>query len=338
MPVGNPAGRVPFRNCHTALLPEFGFTVQKHDIYCQETQFLLLNDQDNMQVALHVGAHCTDDDRILKCLAKNRDTFGQLGISIPKPNRYRRQLRDLMHEVRSKPIGPDTRENLLNVITGQDRPDRLVLTNSQFFGTAKMAVSRNKLYYAAERRLSHFAQVFFQDEVEVFLSLRNPATFLPALFSESGEPDFGGFLENQAPQSFSWTELILRIREELPKLNLTIWCNEDTPLIWDQLIREIAGVDPAQPLIGNHDFLREIMSAEGMGRFETYLDSHPGLNDVQKRRVIAAFLDKFVLEEELEEELDLPGWSDVLVDVISEQYEEDVYQISRIPGVNFISP
>lgn len=291
-----------------------------------------------MQVALHVGAHCTDDDRLLKCLAKNRDEFSQHGISIPKPSRYRRQLRDLMHEVRSSPIGPNIREDMLNKITGPERPDRLVLTNNQFFGTPKMAVARGKLYYAAERRLSHFAQIFFQDDVEIFLALRNPASFLPALFHESGEPDFGNFLDGESPQSFNWTELILRIREEVPKLKLTIWCNEDTPLIWDQLLREIAGVELTQPLKGNHDFLREIMSPEGMGRFETYLDAQPGLNDVQKRRVIAAFLDKFVLEEELEEELDLPGWSDVLIDVMSEQYEEDVYQIGRIPGVNFISP
>lgn len=291
-----------------------------------------------MQIALHVGAHFTDNDKILKCLAQNRDAFGPLGIAVPKPNRYRRQLRDLLHDVRSKPIGPDTRDQLLTQILSEDRPDRMILSNQHFFGVSKMAAARGKFYYAAERRLSHLAQVFYQDEIEVFMAVCNPATFLPALFQESPDQNYETFMDGHAPQSFSWTELVLRIREELPRLKLTVWCNEDTPLIWDQLIREMAGVEPTQPIEGNHDLLREIMSPEGMARFETYLDSHRGLNDVQKRRVIAAFLDKFVLEEELEEELDLPGWNEDLVDVVSEHYEEDVFEISRVPGVNFISP
>lgn len=291
-----------------------------------------------MQVALHVGAHCTDDDKILRCLAQNRDGFGQKGILVPKPNRYRRQLRDVLHNVRSRAVDPSTREDVLSQILGDDRPDRMVLSNAQFFGTSKLAVARGKFYYSAERRLSHFSQIFYQDEIEVFLAMRNPATFIPALFQDAPDTDFNAFLEGHPPQALSWIELVARIREELPGLRLTVWCNEDTPLIWDQLMREIAGVEQSEPIKGNHDLLREIMSPEGMLRFEAYLDNQTVLNDVQKRRVIAAFLDKFVLEEELEEELDLPGWSAILVDVLSEQYEEDVYQISRIPGVNFISP
>ena len=40
----------------------------------------------------------------------------------------------------------------------------------------------------------------------------------------------------------------------------------------------------------------------------------------------------------IEEELDLPGWTEALVDELSEIYDEDVFEISRIPGVNFIAP
>ena len=44
------------------------------------------------------------------------------------------------------------------------------------------------------------------------------------------------------------------------------------------------------------------MSKEGMQRFAAYLKSHPDMTEIQKRRVISAFLDKFALEEEIEEE------------------------------------
>ena len=64
------------------------------------------------------------------------------------------------------------------------------------------------------------------------------------------------------------------------------------------------------------------------------LDSeHPVMSEMQKRRVMAAFLDKFALDEALEEEIDIPGWTADLVDEITELYEEDVFEMQRIPGV-----
>jgi hypothetical protein len=54
--------------------------------------------------------------------------------------------------------------------------------------------------------------------------------------------------------------------------------------------------------------------------------------------VIAAFLDKFALDDEIEEELDMPGWTEALVDDLSDQYDEDVLAIQRMPGVTMIAP
>jgi hypothetical protein len=80
------------------------------------------------------------------------------------------------------------------------------------------------------------------------------------------------------------------------------------------------------------------MSAEGMSRFQSYLESHPDMTEVQTRRVITAFLDKFAIDDMVEEEVDLPGWTEPLVDQLTEQYEEDIFEISRIPGVTYLSP
>ncbi len=80
------------------------------------------------------------------------------------------------------------------------------------------------------------------------------------------------------------------------------------------------------------------MSSQGLSRFKDYLNEHPGMSEIQKRRVIAAFLEKFGLEDELEEELDLQGWTEELVQSLTEAYDEDVFLIERIPGVTLITP
>ena len=117
-----------------------------------------------------------------------------------------------------------------------------------------------------------------------------------------------------------------------------VWANEDTPLIWGQLIRELSGIDPTTPISGGFDLLTEIMSKPGMRRLRAYLKANPPQTELQKRRIMAAFLDKYAMEDAIEEELDLPGWTDDTVAYMTEQYEDDLFTIERMPGVNMITP
>ena len=80
------------------------------------------------------------------------------------------------------------------------------------------------------------------------------------------------------------------------------------------------------------------MSAEGMHAFVTYLKANPPQTEQQKRRVIAAFLEKYALEEEVEDEIDIPGWTQETLSQLTANYDEDVCRIERMAGVNFIGP
>jgi hypothetical protein len=62
------------------------------------------------------------------------------------------------------------------------------------------------------------------------------------------------------------------------------------------------------------------------------------MTEMQKRRVIAAFLDKFALDDEIEEELNAPGWTEADIDTMTDLYEEDMHHVARMPGVTFIAP
>ena len=150
--------------------------------------------------------------------------------------------------------------------------------------------------------------------------------------------NFSEFMHGLAPHNVRWSDLIARILNILPNASLTVWCNEDTPLIWAQLIRELGGVDPLTKITGGFDLLASIMSAEGMKRFVTYLKANPPQTEVQKRRIIAAFLEKYALDEEIEEDIDIPGWTDATLNHLTALYEEDVYRIERMEGVTFIAP
>lgn len=292
-----------------------------------------------MQIVLHAGAHNTDEDRLARCLLKNRDSFFKRGISVPRPTSYRRLIRDVVQAMDHGPLAANARETLLDeLLDGADHPDRMLLSNENFFSVPKVAINKGVIYPGAEIKLARFCEVFAQDQVELFLAIRNPATFFPAMFAQSPTDDFLDFMNGADARHVLWSELIQRLRDHVPQAAITVWCNEDTPMLWAQLVRDMAGLEHNEKIIGGFDLLTEIMSKEGMKRFRGYLKEHPNMNEMQKRRVIAAFLDKFALEDELEEEVDLPGWTDDMVDALSELYDEDVFQISRIPGVTMIEP
>src|SRR5690606_13074123 len=109
-------------------------------------------------------------------------------------------------------------------------------------------------------------------------------------------------------------------------------------LIWAYLIREMAGLEPDTRIIGGFDLLSEIMSKSGMQRFRAYLKAHPAMTELHKRRVIAAFLDRYALEGASEQEVDLPGWTQDTIRVLTENYEDDLIRIRAIQGVNLITP
>ena len=291
-----------------------------------------------MQVVIHAGAHMTDEDRLIKCLAANREQLAERGTHVPSTTRYRKLLRDMLHASAKTGLAPDARDVAHDAIIEDDTADRVILSNHGFFGTPRMAASGGVFYSAADARMAAFHQIFAGDQIELCLAVRNPATFLPAMFKDAPQTSIDDYLNGVAPSSMKWSELIARLRRAFPEMPITVWCNEDTPLIWGQIVREIAGLDPNREFKGEFSLLFEIMSKPGLARFRSYMNAHPGMTEAQKRRVIVAFLDKFAEETAIEEELDVSGWTEEIIDRLTDLYDEDIYEIERIPGINLISP
>ena len=116
------------------------------------------------------------------------------------------------------------------------------------------------------------------------------------------------------PCDICWSDTKHAIRNAVPDLTITVWCNEDTPLLWPQIIHELAGLELGGEILDEFDLLNKNSSKENMQRFAAYLKSHPEMTEIQKRRDLFALLNKSALEEKIEEELTLAGWTKNLMD------------------------
>ncbi|QFT59587.1 hypothetical protein FIU94_12205 [Sulfitobacter sp. THAF37] len=291
-----------------------------------------------MQLILHTGAHYTEQDRLIKSLMRNSAQLRERGVLIPPPGGYRKLMRDTLNAMHRAPAGPEAREVLLDVMLQDDTADRVILSDPNFFRTAGTAMRQGMLYPDAAARMGNMAELFPDDDLEIFLAIRNPAALLPVLHGVALDKSDTAFWGGRGPLDVKWSDTLNAIRQAAPRIPITVWCNEDMPLIWSEIIREMAGLEHHEKIAGGFDLLAAIMSKEGMQRFRAYIDSHPDMSEMQKRRVIAAFLDKFALEDEIEEELDMEGWTDALVEQMTDLYDEDVLTIQRIPGVTVVTP
>ncbi|MDP4033507.1 MAG: hypothetical protein Q8P60_11760 [Pseudorhodobacter sp.] len=290
-----------------------------------------------MRIVYHLGAHCTDEERLLKCLLKNRGLLAAEGIIVPGPARYRNIIRDTALSLNGTAASRDTQALVLDQIMVEEQAERLVLSWDSFLAFPKWAL-RGTLYPSCGERLRAITQIFPEIDAEFHLAIRNPATFLPALLQKQRGKSYDEFIEGSSPISLRWSDPISDILTCNPGVPLHVWCDEDTPLIWPEVLQAVSGHAPGTSLEDSDDLLGAIMSADGFRRMNGYLESHAPQNVAQRRRIVSAFLDKFARPEEIEMELQMPGWNEDLVAALTLQYEQDTAYIAQMPGVTFLAP
>ncbi|MBT8154221.1 hypothetical protein KMP13_09990 [Epibacterium ulvae] len=290
-----------------------------------------------MQVNIHCGAHATEEDRLMKSLLRNKEIFVKTRTAVPGPGKYRELIKGCMAAMEDGRPADTQGQALWDAILDGEDTDRVILSNPHFWGSQRMALSDNQLYPHAEQRVSYLKQLFAQDDLHLHLSLRSPVGFVPALLENANHQRKRELRRDNDPIHIHWSELLLRLRRNFPEIPITVWCYEDLPMIWAQVIRHMGGIEPGARINGGMDLLSAIMSKEGMQRLRAYMHQHQELNEEQKQRVTLAFLDKYALDDEVEEELDMPDWTDSIIEEASDAYDRDLELIDQLDGVTLIS-
>lgn len=290
-----------------------------------------------MRIVYHLGVHCTDEDRLIRCLLKNRATLAEEGIAVPSPTRYRTLLRDVAKQLRGARATEDAAAMVLDQIIDDPSAERVILSWTSFLSFPAFAIGSG-LYGQGGERLHGFTQIFPEAEAEFHLAIRNPATFLPDLRTRVIAKGQGDVLAGVDPLGLRWSDTIRAIKEANPGVPLTVWCDEDAPLIWPEVLQAISGHAAETRLEDDDELLADLMTEAGLQRYQTYCREHPPQSVSQRRRIVTAFLEKFGRPEKLAVEADVPGWTGALAERLTQSYLRDVDRIARIPGVRLVEP
>jgi hypothetical protein len=290
-----------------------------------------------MRIVYHLGAHCTDEDRLVRCLLKNRAALAEEGIVVPSPTRYRSLLRDTAMQLNGAAASADTQALILEQILDEPEAERMVLSWDSFLGFPGWAV-RETLYPHAGERSRAFSQIFPDARAEFHLAIRNPVTFLPTLRDKVLAKGQGDIMTGVDPLTLNWSTAVSQILYHNPEVPLTVWCDEDTPLIWPEVLRGVSGHREDTVLADTDELLSLIMTQDGLARMKGYLAAHPPAGVGQRRRAVTAFLEKFAQPDQIDMEFEMPGWTPDLVSRLTDRYRTDIERIRSMPGVQFLAP
>jgi hypothetical protein len=291
-----------------------------------------------MQIVFQLGVHCTDDGRLVRSLLRSRGPLIHHGVTVPPPRRYRSMLRETLNILAGAPATSEAQELLIDTLTDEDGIRRIVLFHESLICIPQRAISDEGLYPMAPRRIAAFRNLFPDHEVEFHLALCNPAILVPTLALRAGPDGYEAVTDGARVQRLSWFATISRILEANPEARLTLWCNEDTPLIWPEVLRTLAGVGSDVALEGDFDLLAALLTDEGLAALQAEVQELAPDDAGARRAAITRALEAHGRSEEIEIPIALPGWTEALIAEITERYEQDCEAAAGLPGVRFLQP
>ncbi len=284
-----------------------------------------------MDIALHLGAHLTDDSQMRSCLRANGDALADQGVLVPPPRRF-------LERLTAPEPASDTLERLRHAVEADDTTQRLVLSAPALLARKPEICDGLSLYPAAAGRLAALRAVLGEHETELFFCIRNPATYIPSLLHALKDSHRDRLLETLRSEELRWSPLIAAMRQQWPEAAVTVWCDEDTPFLWHQILEEVASCAPEDGFRDSYVWYDSIMVAGGAAKLEAYLAANPPVDAAHRQKVIAAFLDKFCDAEKLDIDVTITGWDETRIDVLSQLYEDDIEVIAAMDGVRLIRP
>ncbi|MGJ8610896.1 MAG: hypothetical protein ACSHWY_07365 [Octadecabacter sp.] len=198
-------------------------------------------------IALHIGAHKTASSHLQKVLYNNREYLSDEGIRCYGPG-YLRQTGQSLAELfgmswsEGDPPKRAPHDQLRFLAKGRKR---LVFTEENFVGTLSDKYGRVSLpvYPNGVERVTELAAALAPIEPQVFLAVRNPATYMASAYSQ-------GLLEGAhiGPRTFrarndwrkiDWADYVTRLRDIAGIGEVLVWRQEDYDLSHRLILRRL---------------------------------------------------------------------------------------------------
>jgi len=93
-----------------------------------------------------------------------------------------------------------------------------------------------------------------------------------------------------APETLRWSELFLRLQAHFMDMEITVWCYEDSPFVWQDVIRAVGQVPPNIAIKDTYRLYLHLLSDVGQARFVAYMNKNTNLSAEKSERLCSLLL------------------------------------------------
>ncbi|MCP5072769.1 MAG: hypothetical protein GY947_05665 [Rhodobacteraceae bacterium] len=290
-----------------------------------------------MDIRLHIGAHRSATKHLRNMLEVNRDLLESQGICLPEEEFAARVFTRAVKAVREGGPVEEINAELLSKLTGDSECRRIVLIDPNISGSLLRPVGKEFFYPRIGNTVSRIVDTLDGLPMRLFISLRNPATFIPSCYAEglclSNSVSFEKFIEATNLHNLRWSDFLHRAQTKKHDVDITTWRFEDYPHIWREVAQAFTGIENKEVLVGTTDTINRGISLRGAILMHNYLQDHPIKKPGDFDRVVRTFEKKF---PSVANEVYNPTWPKELTTGMTENYEDDWYYIERMESVETI--
>ncbi|RLK08292.1 hypothetical protein [Ruegeria conchae] len=291
-----------------------------------------------MQMVIQAGAHFTDHDPLLNLLQANVQLVAESHAAFWGMRPFRKIFRPALKPAADRPSHQDTRARFQKLMPQGQQVDRAILSSALYLGERASIIMDGQFYANAGQRMSYMDHLFSDSSVELFVGLRNPGSFIPKVLMLLSAPEREHIVATTDLSCLSWLAMIEDIRDLAPDVKITLWSNEDSPLILGDIARALVGLPADTQLDQEYALLSSLISDLGKQELKGLREQQRPPNDPIFRGRLAQIFQQHALTGAIEEEVELPGWSEDIIAAFTELYEQDLARLRTMPDLRFLNP
>ena len=222
-------------------------------------------------VILHIGAHKTATTHLQMALQSARPALSAQGVAFYGPTQLRKDGQFLPERL-GLPFAKvqssvDAKAEWQSMVGDAKR---VVLSEENFVGVLnrKGAQLVTPLYSNAVERIAALASVTAPEGIDVFLSIRAPATFLNSAYSQilmsGGQVRPEIFKAKNPLPTVDWVKYINRLTHIQSLRSLTVWPYEDYAAHFLKIVSLMVGSGPAKSVNWESEWAHRSLSARAV--------------------------------------------------------------------------
>lgn len=287
------------------------------------------------QIAFHVGVHTTDEERLFRSLRLNADVLREQKIEVCDNQLNEPILNEAAQALRGGVASPEMEEVVIDTLVENDDTERLIISRPSLLGVPRRMFNVTSMMEYSGAKMIELTNIVPSVEAEFFIGLKNPATLMARLINRASV-SYDMLMNGADPLQKRWAPTLIDIVQKLRGRRLVVWCHEDMPMIFPEVLHSLSGATPETQLKGGDRLLRDLLTPEGIKYMREEI---PHDMEVKARRAaVEGLLGNYLRKNVLSMSIDCPGWTADMVDEMTANYHEDIATIAALPGVEFISP